>query len=189
MNIGWEVSQVLHFSSTCNMQEPLFINWEDVCNFPVILQHKMSFEHRLHQGNRCWLLSGRRQRHCLPARIDWARLRWVGGRDWWRPFLVLPLVPKQMLGEEDNRGMEVWALCWTCLWKQRLRCSRCEDHVFIKSTILFQATVVRSLFPTRKIMTRQRQAASNNVMQESALSGEFTWESDGLISTSLNANV
>ena len=32
MNIGWEVSQVLHFSSTCNMQEPLFMNWEDVCN-------------------------------------------------------------------------------------------------------------------------------------------------------------
>ena len=92
----------------------------------------MSFQHRLHQGNRCWLLSGRRQRHCLPARIDWARLRWVGGRDWGRPFLVLPLVPKQMLGEEDKRGMEVWALCWTCLWKQRMRCSRCEDHVFLE---------------------------------------------------------
>ena len=131
MNIGWEVSQVLHFSSTCNMQEPLFINWEDVCNFPVILQHKMSFEHRLHQGKQCWILSGRRQRPCLPARIDWARLCRVGGCNCRRSFLVLPLVPKQMLGEKDKRGMEIWALCWTGLWKQRMRRSRCENHFFL----------------------------------------------------------
>ena len=66
---------------------------------------------------------------------------------------------------------------------------RCENHVFTIITNLFQAAVVRSLFPIRKIIMRPGQVVSNNVTQESAPPKEFTWESGGLKSTSLNANV
>ena len=53
----------------------------------------------------------------------------------------------------------------------------------------FQATVAKSLCQTRQITKRQRPVVSNNAMQESLLLREFMLESDGSMSTSLNANV
>ena len=65
-----------------------------------------------------------------------------------------------------------------------------ERIMFSQSLQTFcQAAVVRSLFPIRKIIMRRGQVVSNNVTQESAPPREFTWESGGLKSTSLNANV
>ena len=53
----------------------------------------------------------------------------------------------------------------------------------------FQATVPQSLCQTRQITKRQRPVVSNNAIQESLQLREFMWDSDGLMSTSLNANV